>query len=138
MTNQEHIVAVVEPTASGEAPLDVARETVHRGGRATVVILLNRRTDEDIRNFAAAEDLTFPDAREIFLERLTDTYSALLGGESRVVATGEFSARSIMEGAARISATSIAMPQTTARRYGWRGAIKRSHVPVVISPRRAA
>lgn len=139
MTNQEHIVAVVEPTPNGEAPLEMAENTIRRGGQATVVVVLTRPTLDDIRAFAAAEDLTVPDAKEIFVDRLVDQYSARLGvAESRIVAIGDYSARSVMQGAEDLNATTIAMPQMMARRHGWRGSIVRSRLPVVITPPKAA
>ncbi len=137
--NTEHIVALVEPTVDGESTLELAKQAVDRGGRATVVVLLTRATNDDIRNFAEAEDLTIPDAREIFIERLTDGYSAQLGeGDAAVVALSSYSGRSLMKSAQSAHATTIAMPQSMSKRFGWRSPIARSAVPVVISPPRAA
>ena len=136
--NTEHIVAVIEPTLAGESPLAVALEIVNRGGRASVVVLLTKETLGDIRRFAEVEELTFPDAQEIFLERLTDGYAKRLGiGESSVTTLNEYSGRSVI-GSAQVDATTIAMPQKVAARLSWRGSIARSRVPIVISPPRAA
>lgn len=136
--NTEHIVAVVEPTNEGESTLDVAEQAVSRGGSASVVVLLTKETIGDIRKFAEVEKLTFPDAREIFLERLLDGYAKRLGiGESSVVALNDYSGRSVIENA-QAHATTIAMPQKVASKLSWRGSIARSRVPIVISPPRAA
>jgi hypothetical protein len=136
--NTEHIVAVVIPTAEGESTLDAAQDTVSRGGRASVVVLLTKETIGDIRKFAEVEELTFPDAREIFIERLTDSYATRVGiGESSVVTLDIYSGRSVIENA-QTHATTIAMPQKVANRRGWRSSIARSRVPVLISPTRAA
>ena len=136
----EHIVAVVEPTIAGESTLDVAHDTVSRGGRASVVVLLTKETIGNIRKFAEVEELTFPDAREIFLERLTDAYAARVGiGESSVVTldTDTYTGRSVIENAQK-HATTIAIAQKVANLRGWRAPISRSRVPILISPTRAA
>ena len=41
MNSQEHIVAVVDSTHGEDSTLDLARQVVARGGRATVVVLVN-------------------------------------------------------------------------------------------------
>ena len=140
MKTQEHIVAVVEPTRDGEATLDIAREVVMRGGRATVVLLVTRQTMSDIRDFAEAENLTFPDAREIFIERLAAMYSSRVGGPdtSAIVAQGDYSGRTVFTSATSARPTTIAMPQGLAKRRGWRVSVARSQVPVLIAPPTAA
>jgi len=140
MKTQEHIVAVVEPTRDGEATLDIAREVVMRGGRATVVVLVTRQTMSDIRDFAEAENLTFPDAREIFIERLAAMYSSRVGGPdtSAIVAQGDYSGRTVFTSATSARSTTIAMPQGLAKRRGWRVSVARSQVPVLIAPPTAA
>ena len=74
MNTQEHIVAVVEPTLDGESTLDIAHQVVSRGGRATVVVVVTRKTMRDIQAFAESERLTVPDASEIYFERLAELY----------------------------------------------------------------
>ena len=44
MNPQEHIVAVVDSTHEEDSTLDLARQVVDRGGRATVVVLVNGTT----------------------------------------------------------------------------------------------
>jgi hypothetical protein len=140
MKTQEHIVAVVEPTPDGEATLDIAHEVVNRGGRATVVVLVTRKTLNDIRGFAEAENLTFPDAREIFVERLAEMYSSRVGGRDTraIVAEGDYSSRMVFDSAVSARPTTIAMPQSMAKRRGWRASVARSRVPVLIAPPAAA
>lgn len=140
MNNQEHIVAVVESARDGDTTLDLAQEVVNRGGRATVVVLVGSRTGQDIKRFAEAENLTFPDAREIYYHRLAGVYSARVGGlnTSAIVADGDYSSRSVFARAHQAGPTTIAMPQELANRLGWRGAVARSMVPVLIAPRKAA
>lgn len=136
MKTQEHIVAVVEPTRDGEATLDIAQEVIERGGRATVVVLVTRKTMSDISAFAESENLTVPDASEIYFERLAEMYASRIGSPdtSAVVTQGASSSRVVFETAASVRPTSIAMPQRFANRRGWRASVARSKVPVLIAP----
>ncbi len=136
MNNQEHIVAVVDSTHGEDSTLDLARQVVARGGRATVVILVNGANAKDIRHFAEAENLTFPGAREIYLERLSRIYSSRLGGldTSAIIAEGDHSGRSVFASAERVGATTIAVPKSLAHRPSWRGPVAHSRVPVLIAP----
>jgi hypothetical protein len=140
MKTQEHIVAVVEPARDGEATLDVAQKVVRGGGRATVVVLVSRKTMRDVRDFAEAENLTVPDASEIYFERLAETYTAIVGGAdtATVVTQNASSGRSVFDLASHIQPTSIAMPQRVANQRGWRSSVARSAVPVLITPPAAA
>jgi len=136
MKPQEHIVAIVEPNRDGEATIDIARDVVDRGGRATVVMLLTHKTMSDISDFAASENLTVPDASEIYLDRLAETYAARIGSpDTSAVMTGNpSSGRTVFETAERIRSTTVAMPQRIAKRRGWRSSVARSQVPVLIAP----
>ncbi len=101
MNKQEHIVAVVDSTHEEDSTLNLARQVVDRGGRATVVVLVNGTTTSDIRRFAEAENLTVPDARAIYLERLSRMYSSRVGGlnTSAIVAERDYSGRSVFASA---------------------------------------
>ena len=136
MKTQEHIVAVVEPTRDGESTLGIAHDVVSNGGRATVVILISRKTMSDVRAFAESENLTVPDASEIYFERLARTYSSMVGSSdtSAVITENAWSARSVFDLASRIRPTSIVMPQRVANQRGWRSSVARSAVPVLITP----
>jgi hypothetical protein len=136
MNPQEHIVAVVDSTHEEDSTLDLARQVVDRGGRATVVVLVNGTTTNDIRRFAEAENLTFPDAHEIYLERLSRIYSSRVGGldTSAIIAEGDYSGRSVFASAEKAGPTTIAVPQSLAHRPSWRGPVAHSRVPVLIAP----
>ncbi len=140
MTSQEHTIAVVEPTLDGESTIAVARDAVSRGGgRATVVVLLGRQTIAAIEAFANAEDLSFPDAREIYIDRLTDTYAAQFPEGTDTIVTDRSSAsRFVFEAAARADATSVVVPQRLAAQRNWKTSVTRSRVPVLITPPKAA
>ncbi|MEA3502609.1 MAG: hypothetical protein U9R47_07525 [Actinomycetota bacterium] len=136
MKTQEHIVAVVEPTRDGEVTLDIARQVVKRGGRATVVVLVAHKTMSDVRDFADSENLTVPDASEIYFSRLAEMYSSRVGSPdtSAIVTESAYSSRAVFETAASVRPTTIAMPQRLANRRGWRASVARSQVPVLITP----
>jgi hypothetical protein len=140
MNTQEHVVAFVEPTLDGESALEVAQETVNNGGRATVVVLVTRKTMTDVRAFAESEDLTVPDATAIYFERLADMYSSRLGDgdASAVVTESAYSGRHLFDVATRAHPTTIVMPQRLASRRGWRSFVGRSQIPVLITPPAAA
>lgn len=140
MTSQEHVVAVFEPTLDGETTIDLARQVVDRGGRATVVVLLTRDTLNEIAGFAEVEGMTFPDAREIYSARLAESYSTLFGGETTntIFTESTHANRIVFEIAATDGATSVAMPQRLVAKRGWKTSVVRSQVPVLIAPKAAA
>ena len=140
MTSREHLVAVVEPTLDGEVPIEIARQAFDRGGKATVILLIGKETVANIAAFSNAEDLTFPDAREIYLERITELYSEIFNGKDRVtiVADGPDANRFVFDRATRDSATSVVVPQRLVSRRNWKSSVAKSPVPVVIAPAKAA
>jgi MinD superfamily P-loop ATPase len=140
MTSQEHTVAVVEPTLDGEASIEIARQAVNRGARATVVVLINRKTMEDVSAFATSENLRLPDAEGIYMERLAEAYSTRFGGHDKVtiITDGRRANRTVFEAAARDAATSIVMPQRLVNRRNWKSSVAKSQIPVLIAPPRAA
>ena len=140
MTSQEHMIAVVEPALDGESTIDFAKQVVDRGGRATVVVLQSRKTVAAVSAFADAENLSYPDAHEIYVERLTDNYSARFGGHQQIafVTDGSDADRVVFDRAASDAATSVAMPQRLVNRRKWKASVSRSSIPVVIAPPKAA
>lgn len=136
--NKEHTVAVVEPTLDDDVGLEIVKETLARGGDATVVILLGRETEANIAAFADAEDLAIADGREIYLDRLTATYANLFGGPVRVVIAGRHADRDVFAEAARGRATSVVMPQRLVAHRNWKTAVRKSQVPVLLAPPKAA
>lgn len=134
------MIAVVEPALDGESTIDFAKQVVDRGGRATVVVLQSRKTVAAVSAFAEAENLSYPDAHEIYVERLTDNYSARFGGHQQVafVTDGSDADRVVFDRAASDAATSVAMPQRLVNRRKWKASVSRSSIPVVIAPPKAA
>lgn len=140
MTSQEHLVAVVEPSLDGEVPVELARQAFERGGRATVILLIGKETVANISAFADAEDLTFPDGREIYMERIAELYSEIFNGRERVtiVVDGPDANRVVFDRATRDAATSVVVPQRLVNRRNWKASVVKSTVPVVVAPAKAA
>ena len=140
MTSHEHLVAVVEPTLDGELPVEYAKQALERGGRATVILLIGKETVANISAFADSEDLTFPDGREIYMERIADLYSEIFNGKDNVsiVIDGADANRIVFDNAARQEATSVVVPQRLVNRRNWKSSVAKSTVPVVVAPPKAA
>lgn len=139
MTKQEHVVAVVDPSLEEDTTLEIAQQVADRGGRVTVMVLASRDTVAGVNAFADAENLTVPDAKEIYLERLAIQYTERFGGqEAPAILTATDGSPFVFGTAARAEATVVAMPQRLARKRGWRKSVANSPIPVVIAPEKAA
>ncbi len=139
MKAQEHIVAIVDPTRDEDSTIDLAQEVVERGGRATVIVLASKETMSAIADFARSEDLTVPDATEIYLERLTTMYATRFGGQDApTIFTNADAGRFVFDTAARSAATVVAMPQRLASRRAWKASVTKPQVPVLVAPPKAA
>ena len=136
MPSRDHLLAVVEPNRAGEASLHVATDHVARGGTATILVLVDDRTRDDIRRFADSEDLHPHDGEAIALERLVDAYTARIGGDGAdaVVADSTSSARELLDVAAKANATSVVIPQHVAARRPLRRLAADTNLPVLIAP----
>ncbi len=84
MSTREHLLTIVEPTPGGDATLELAHDTVARGGTATVVMVITDRVQRDIRAFAESEELEYGQAEALALDRLQDYCRARLGGTATV------------------------------------------------------
>jgi hypothetical protein len=140
MKNQEHIVAVVDPSVNEDSTLDLAQQVVDRGGRVTVMVLASRDTVAGMTAFASSEDLTLPDGAEIYLERLAMQYTERFRGQeaAATILTGADASGFVFATAARNGATVLAMPQWLATKRSWRTSVAKSQVPVLIAPPKAA
>ena len=136
MTHREHLLAIVEPTATGEAPLDIANDVVTRGGKATIVVLLTDEARNDFRRFADAQDLDLHHGEAVAVDRLIDVYTTRVGGSDTdsMVSHARTSALDFLAMAADTDATSIAIPQQVARRRGVRKLVSEALVPVLVTP----
>ena len=135
MSNSEHLLAVIDPNEAGEVSLDIATDHVNRGGTATVVVLLDEQTRDDLRRFADAEGLHLHTGQAIALDRLVDSYTARVGGDTTtIVAESADSARELLEVAAASRATSMVIPQHVAARRSLRRLVSDTTVPLLIAP----
>lgn len=136
MTTREHVLTIVEPSASGEAPLAIANDLVARGGKATILVLIDDVARDDFRRFADAQDLDVHHGEAVAIDRMLDLYTTRVGGSDTeaIVTDGRSSVRDILTLAAEADATSIALPQQLARRRSVRKLVSESHLPVVVTP----
>ena len=136
MTHREHLLAIVEPSATGEAPLAIANDVVTRGGKATIVVLLTDEARNDFRRFADAQDLDVHHGEAVAVDRLIDVYTTRVGGSDTdsMVTHARTSALDLLAMAADTDATSIAIPQQVARRRGVRKLVSQALVPVLVTP----
>jgi hypothetical protein len=135
----EHLLAVVEPIADGDAPLDFARDVVARGGRASVLMLITDRVRADIRDYAEVIDLPdYAEAEARAIERLTAICGERIGVEvptavARFGWLGVDFRRYISE-----EITSVAVPEAIVGRRGVDRMLGRLGRPVVVTPQLAA
>ena len=136
MQLRQHLLAVVEPNEADDASLDMAADLVARGGKATVLMLLNQQARDDFRRFADSEDLLAHVGEAMALERLTNGYTSRIGGEDTevLVAIWTSPVRELLEVAAELRATSIVIPQRLAARRSLRRLVSDTTLPVLIAP----
>jgi len=132
----EHLLAVVEPNEADETSIDMAADLVARGGKATVLMLVNQQVRDDFRRFADSEDLLAHVGEAMALERLVNGYTSRIGGESTEVIVTNWTSpvRELLEVAAELRATSIVIPQRLAARRGLRRLVSDTTLPVLIAP----
>ena len=140
MQQRQHILAIVDGTPGGEAPLDIAHRAVEQGGRATVLVLISNEDRNHIRALADSENLSVGEAEAIYIDRTIELFTARVGGDetSTVVSGGLRNGRAALEAASRVHATAVAVPRELAARRAWRNAFGRAPMAVVITPPRVA
>lgn len=140
MKNNDHILALVESTPDPDPTLDIVREAVDRGARATVLVVLTDFDRMNIKAFAESEDLSQGEAEAIYIDQTAVAYAELAGGDrtSAHVIDRSRSGRFVLDTATRSHATSIAVSNRIARGRSWRRAMASAPIPVTIAPSRAA
>jgi len=133
---RQHLLAVVEPNEADDASIDMAADLVARGGKATVLMLLNQAARDDFRRFADSEDLLAHVGEAIALQRLTNGYASRIGGDDTEVIAAIWTSpvRELLEVAAELRATSIVIPQRLAARRSLRRLVSDTTLPVLIAP----
>lgn len=138
MNHLEHIVAIVQPTGRSDSTIDVARDVVVNGGRATVVMLITDRVRKDIRDFADAENLSIGEAEAIALDRLREGYVAAIGAGHTDVVVSTVSDAQWQVQPALTTATKIAVGEDALNRHALNRLASGTTVPVIVAPPRAA
>ncbi len=135
--NNEHIVTIVDAADASGAPLDYTRRALEHGGRATLVLLLSQRDQENILAYAAAENMPAGEAEKRYIEATTAALTGLVGTPNAEAIVGVRTheqwdlADFVMD---EIDASTVVLPRHLAERRPWRAIAKRSQVPVVIVP----
>lgn len=137
MTKYEHMLTIVEPTPGGDSTLDLAHETVERGGSASVVMVITDRVQRDIRDFAQSENLDRGVAQAQALDQLAELCVGRIGGSPHV-ATHFGDVAQALRQHVTADTTVIAVPERLAAGRRLRRLASKSGIPMVISPKRAA
>ncbi len=136
MAKREHLLTLVEPTKGGDATLELAHETVERGGEATVVMVITNRVRRDIDAYATSENLDRADAEGRALNQL-DNYCRNRVGGSANVETRYSGPRTDVAEFVTPEITAIAVPDGLIGQRAIGKLVKRTGLPVVVTPARA-
>lgn len=133
MSNHEHILTFVEPTTGGDATLELAHETVARGGSASVVMVITDRVRRDIQAYAASEDLGIGEAESIAVDQLRAQCADRVGG-SPALATHYGPLGSDLVRYVTSETTSIAIPERLVADKLVQRIVTYTGRPVVVAP----
>ncbi len=137
MSKNEHLFTIVEPTIGGDTTLDIARETVARGGTASVLMVITDRVQRDIRAFAESEELALGEAEAQALDQLRTTCSNRIGGSPRLETHfGAIGSEVVKYLTADTTAIAIPAPLATSRLV--ERIVAYSGRPVIVAPSRVA
>lgn len=136
MAKREHLLTLVEPTKGGDATLDLAHNTVERGGDATVVMVVTDRVRRDIDAYASSENLDRADAEGRALNQLDNYCRTRVGGSTNVV-TRYTGPRTNVAELVTPEITAIAVPEGLIGQRAIAKLVKRTGLPVVVAPAQA-
>lgn len=134
MNNLDHIVAIVQPTSDQDTTVDIARDVVANGGRATIVMLITDRVRKDIREFAEGEGLSLGEAEAMAIDRMSDEYIATVGAGRTNVIVSTMAGGLSPKHPALAGATSIAVGQQALNRQSLQRLVSGATIPVVVAP----
>lgn len=137
MNNTEHMLTIIEPTGGGDATVDIARDVVSRGGRASLLLVITDRVAREIGAFADSEDLNVLEAEGTALRRLSDRFSEAIGGVDRTTTHfGALGTELVTHIAPDV--TSVAIPEGLLSSRLVERVVAYSGRPVVVAPARSA
>jgi hypothetical protein len=137
VANSEHLLTIVEPSPGGDSTLDLAHETVERGGTASILMVITDRVQHDIRDFAQSENLHERDAEALALDRYRAYCAERVGGSPRVeVHFGNL--RTGLHNHLTADTTGIALPKHLGSARRIRRDAAKARIPIFITPDRAA
>ena len=141
MANREHLLTIVEPSPGGDSTLDLAHETVERGGTASVVMVITDRVQRDIRDFAQSENLHHKDAETLALDHYRASCTERVGGSPNVqVHFGDLvtGVHNHVRNYLSSETTGIAVPKRLASMRRVRRVAARAGIPIFVTPNQAA
>jgi hypothetical protein len=137
VANHEHLLTIVEPVPGGDTTLDLAHETVERGGTARVVMVITDRVRRDISAFAKSENLDLSDAETLALDRLRTQCADRVGG-SPTVETYFGNLAVGLRDHLTDGTTAIAVPKHLGAGRRIRRTAAKAGIPLIVTPKRAA
>lgn len=139
MTEIEHVVAVVDNPSGAESVLEYARDSVQRGGTATVVLLMTPTVKRAIRELARQQAISPVTAERVYLTQAREAIKNTVGGDAETIVSSRLAGvRCAFEAAAKVHATALTLPTSLAGRRGWGRAMAKAPMPVTVTPSRAA
>lgn len=135
MSKHEHLLTIVEPTPGGDTTLDLANETVARGGTASVVMVVTDRVVRDIRAYATAEGLGVGEAEAIALDQLRSQCNDRIGG-TRCLMTHTGPLGNDVVKYVTASTTAIAIPGRLVTDKLVERLATKTGLPVIVAPNR--
>lgn len=138
MTNHEHLLALVDPSKrSGDSALEMADQTLKRGGRVTVLFLLSGPSARSLADFAASEGVGIGEAAEVYGAQIKQA----LGGADRVevlTSYGDDLATTLPRVARSVAATSMVVPVSMTKERPVARFVFEADLPVTVVPNRRA
>ena len=137
MSRQEHLLTIVEPTRGGDTTLELAHETVARGGKASVVMVVTDRVQRDLQAHLQTDESGRGEAETQALDQLRSQYSARIGG-APMLATHFGALGSEVVKYVTADTTAIAIPERLVIDKLIQRIAMYSGLPVIVTPSRAA
>jgi|GEM_PF-3524358 len=141
MSYTEHVLAVIDPTRERPADLDVARDAVAQGGRATVVVAASGGLRNGLDAIGRSEQFAGSLPGAAAMDRIVDGYRATVGAGTDVGVVDldrRTVCRTVLRHAESAGVTMVTVPDHLLRTRRWSRAAERARVAVVRAPRLAS